>query len=469
MIKAKYAAPYYSDKVFLGLSLLYDKKLEQSAAVLTEALESPARDTTYAFAIVNIGFVYTLQQKYSSVVDFYANKLNEIGSIDIDPIDKGRLLAKAYYNLGYSYARLNQNDHSVSSFKMAIEASPIQQKPFLMNSLYEMLSSPSDKLALLRDCVNLVMSNRLKPTKFDPENDLAINHSTLNFLLAQSYEQDRSLFDELFAYVSLADDAETPHSSRFLSLAEYSTHTNNFSSATKFAKEVLKVTRSEEVATDVTAFQACKLLSLIGPETDLARYRKRYYRTLITGFRPEKFDYIDINIVSFIASKLLNDGKFKETVEFIGIANRFESLLPRDQMGDYLIVRYLEMDAFSRMRDLNGFRKACKETLIFSKKVNLAESLFRVITQNTFEEIQKITERRVLLAIFEFDLSFALRPRWVPDAEEFFAAGRGVVGGVAFHEPRGKRTGFRVLPTCSRQEPLIFQSRTGFCVDHATL
>ena len=386
------AVLYYEHALYCGICYMKLLNLEASRRQFNEILLSPTKDKTFFSALLNHAATYSAEGDFAHAAKMLQDAITSIETSSLPSEDCATLRASAFYNLAQASADLGRGDDAHVYWQRALEASTVRQRPAIWLALLNQLTVPEEREDLLKQSIDLIISEGLRPGPSKSEGSLALTTSTLYAHLRVAYLLSMPLFQRLLAYVETLDGMCTSHASVLLSIAYLSLQAEDNTAAIALAREVVTEATSGAVMDKESEFQGYRLLSLFckGKEQKIAQLK--YATCLRTGYEPQTIGAADLQILGDLASDSIRAREPDKALEFVGLAKSLEPLLSKDLVAELAPIRYFEMMAHRARSDWDRLKEASKETLTLVESVLLHPNESRWVTEDAIRQIREIAK-----------------------------------------------------------------------------
>lgn len=385
--KADFALRYYERAFCIGACYLQIGNLEASRKNLLEALENPTKNITSFIALVNLGVICSREKKHEGAVDYYQQALTNVESSSLPPEDRAKVKSSALYSLAMEYSDAGDGARAEVKFQEALEIASPSQRPAIMLGMYKGLKTAAEKELLLTQCVDLIISNNMRPDASQREGTLGFTASVLYALLRETYLLNRQVFDRLFVFASSLEELKKSSSELLLTLAYLSTTARDVDTAIQLARQVVQNDISGLVSKD-TEFESYRLLSLLCRGNEKKTHQLKYVECLKSGYEPKTIDSVDLEIFAGLAVDLIESKKPDQALEYIELAKPYKRLVPQDQLSEFAALSFYEMLALRNAKAWSKLHQSSKETLTFLESLNGLPKVPRLVSVEGIKQIE---------------------------------------------------------------------------------
>lgn len=383
---------YYEHALYCGICHMKLSNLEASRRHFNEILQSPTKDKTFFSALLNHAASYSAEGNFARAAMMLQEAITSIENCSLPSEDCDTLKASAFYNLAQASVDLRHDDDARAYCQRALDASTVRQRPEIWIALYNLLTAPEERESVLKQSIELIISEGLRPGPSKSEGALALTTSTLYAHLLAAYAHSLPLFQRLLAYVETLEEMCTSRASILLSIAYLSLQAEDNAAAITLAREVVAAATSGSVVDRESEFQGYRLLSLFCKGKEQKDAQIKYAKCLRTGYDPQTIGAADFQILGDLAADFIKNHKPDKALEFIDLAKSLEPLLPKNLMADLAPIRYFEMMALRDRNDWGRLKEASKETLTLVEVVLSYPNESSWVTEDVIRQIQKIAK-----------------------------------------------------------------------------
>jgi len=401
--KAAAAVLYYEHTFYVGACQLQLGNIPESRANFTETLDTPKKNTTYLNALINLGQTYYVEKNFVKAIDYYEQAFSSIGIVDLSNEDSNRAKSLALYSIARAQSSIGDKPKSLEYFHKALAVSSLDQKPAILLALCQN-SLSEQKAPILEECVELIVSNNLRPNSSQQDGGLALTVAIFYNLLREIYAANRSAFERLLIYAASLDELKDSNTNLLLRLAYLTAGVRDTASAVKMARDIVETPPPGFIVTEETQFQTFRLLCALSTGKERQRYQAKYLECLTVGHNPKTFDSFDLEILIEITERQLKTRKVKEAIVSLGLAKKYISLLPSEQTADFALVHFYEMLAYRESNALSKLRQAAQETQNFLESITGQLENARLVNGESLKNIEAFA-KDILSPPLDFDVA----------------------------------------------------------------
>lgn len=386
---------YYEHALYCGICHMKLAHLKDSRSRFNEILQSPTKDKTFFLALLNYAATYNAEKDFMIAATKLQEAITQIENSLLPNEDRAALTVSALYLLAQASAELGRSDEARAYWQRALDASTVCQRPSILIALYNLRTSPEEKEVLLKQSIDLIISEGLRPGASMSEGSLALTTSTLYAHLRAAYVLSPPLFQRLLTYVETLEEMRTSRASLLLSIAYLSLQAKDNAAAISLANEVVAVATSAAVADRESEFQGYRMLSLFCKDKEQKSAQIKYAMCLQGGYDPQTVGAADLQILGDLACDFIKANDLDKALEFISLAKSFEPLLPKGLVSEIAPIRYYEMMVHRAKSDWNRLKETSQDTLA------LVESLLRHpnesswVTEDIIRQIQEAAKENL--------------------------------------------------------------------------
>ena len=396
--KADTALLYYERTFYIGVCHLQLGNIQEARDQFLETLETPKRNVTYFNALINLGQSYIAEGNFTKGIEIYQDILDNQDNSSLSPDDWSKTKTLSLYGLARAFNGLGNHERANLYFYETLSSATLSQKPAIILHMVQRSSNSEQKERLLKDCVDLLISNNLHP---ESEREGSINLTTSVFyaLLKELYNVNGPLFDRLLNFANTLDELDSSRFNILLRLAYLSAGTRDLTSAIKMARDVVDRDRLTPSPSKETQFQSYRLLSILCKGKERQRYETRYIECLKSGYEPKSMESIDIEIFVDLVADLFNSGKVNDSLSYIALEKQYKPLIPTDQMADFAVIYFYEMAIYKNTRATAKLKQTSHETLEFLESLGGRQKTSRLINEETLKELEQFSRQNLDPAI----------------------------------------------------------------------
>ena len=379
---------YYERTFYIGACYLQVGNIEASRKEFEETLKTPTKNTTYVSTLINLGTTYSAEKNFARAIELHREAMEFVESSSLLPEEKARYIPLALYSLGKAFGDMGDIEKSKAHFEQALKAANPTQRPAIMLGMCQQITAKGEREQILRQCVELIITDNLHPDSSQPEGTLELTTSVFYRLLNETYRASRPLFDRLFTFAGTLDEVKASDATLLLRLAYMSVGTRDFDAAARMARDVVETPIPGLAVSSDSEFQSYRLLCLLMKGKDRQRYRHKYVECLKSGYEPKAIDSVDIEVFVDLANELIESKKAKEALDYIVLAKQYKPLLARDQIASFAAVHFYEMVAYQSLNLRTKLRSASQETLVFLESLAGRPTNTRLMSAEGLQSIE---------------------------------------------------------------------------------
>ena len=382
---------YYLTLNLKGLSFYYLKDFNSSLTCFKEIIDSDRKDEIYIRALFNYGSI-SLKSKESQYqiesLKIFKDVTKEVGfdkdSLEQDFIDEIKSIA--YYNIAQIQSSENNIDDAIVCYDNALTLSKSETTPIILLGLYEVINSLEEKQKILKQIVDVITHDKIKPIVDDPDKPMCFNLYHLKIVIILIYLHLESEFDKIKPWLSHL--GERSLSTHLYELSLFSINSeNNWDTAIALLNKIYDNFNNDEYNADESVrYNTLKILAF----TDSKKSEK--YISLFSQNRVEQIDYLDFSIFADLIATLVDQRRYNESLKYIQIINSVKNETGKELQINYLVIYHCELNVYCYLNKFEEVREKAKEILELCNDETIKRQKSNLLGDKGLETIKKNAE-----------------------------------------------------------------------------
>lgn len=317
---------YYLTQYLKGLIYYFQGAVEQSLSTLIEVVDSGRNDEIYMRGLLSFGAISMKSNKARK------EEAESIFKRILDEVDQNRDKGKgdfkreiktiAYYNLGLLEGKsVNAKEKYINAFDLC----KINYKPIVGLSLFQNLEDEDDKRNLVKELIDIIIQNNLKPKEKAQEEPLEFSFEELYELIIIVMGSYKDIFtSELNSLLNLINK---PHSDTLYDLATIASKSEKYSDAvTNILEEIYSNLKLPNYIVDeYVKYDTIRVLAYIESFTNSYDKQDEYFKMFKVG-QKTNLNIFDLHLFLKQINANVDAAKYSEALILIDIILNYINL-----------------------------------------------------------------------------------------------------------------------------------------------
>lgn len=388
---------YYRIQNLKGLVFYYLDQIEESLKCIKTVLDSGRKDDIYVRALINYGSI-SLKSEGKKHTDEAIQIFNTI--INNEAFDENKLKVEfinelksiAHFNLGQINNKANDFVSAKLNYQKALYYSEETAKPKIVLSLLEILDSKEEKLNLLNELFDTIISKEIKPSELDPEKPIGFSTDDFREILILSIINfEDTLFQKIKPYISLFSDNSI--SKVIYELAIFSINAKKeWDNATRILQHLyLNLNNSEYNFDKITEYNTLKLYAYFTRSRDSLEPHIKYIE-LVKTERVLPLDFLDLEIFANLILNFIENKKLLQALEYVNLIESLKSEVSADLLINYLVIYHFELNIYLQQGKSNDAVNKARDIIALANNEIIRNQHSSLLGETGLEVIKRNAE-----------------------------------------------------------------------------